>query len=317
MTLIPTPCIPSTNMLPNKTNITKYKTLLLVIPAVISWGLAFPFIKLSLNELTPINLTIMRFFITCSIIAVFMLFKSKTFSKLHKKDIPKIIALGFFGIIVYHLGLNYGEQYISAGAASLIIATIPLFIVILASIFLDEHITPKKITGIILAFIGISIISLWGQPNAIIEINYITGAITVVIAALMGALYTTAGKRLLNRYSALSLTFYAMLFGSIGLLPLLNTTLVHQVATMSPITWFAVIFLGLFSTVIAYTLWYVILQASEASQVGVYLYLIPIVSILVDVFVFHEPFTWLFILGGILVMTGVIIVNYTKQKRAA
>ena len=110
-------------------------------PTIIFWALAFPFIKIGLTELSSVNLTIMRLFIVCIVFLLFRFLKPQKFSKLYKKDIIPIFLLGFLGIIVYHLGLNYGEVYISASAASLIIATIPIFIVILAAIVLKEKIT--------------------------------------------------------------------------------------------------------------------------------------------------------------------------------
>ena len=67
--------------------------------------------------------------------------------------------------MIYHLGINYGEQYVSAGATSLIIATIPVFIVILAAAFLNEVITAKKLVGIIISMGGVIILSIWGTRN--------------------------------------------------------------------------------------------------------------------------------------------------------
>ena len=104
----------------------EWKFFLLMLLMIVVWALAFPFIKISLEELSFINLTIMRFFVVCVAFSVILLAKSKAFSKLHKKDIVPIFLLGFIGVMVYHFGLNYGEQLVSPGAASLIIATIPV-----------------------------------------------------------------------------------------------------------------------------------------------------------------------------------------------
>ena len=125
----------------------------------------------------------------------FQLLVTTHFSKLQKNDIPILFSLGFFGIVIYHLALNYGEQFISAGAASLIIATIPLFVVILAILFLSEKITYNIVIGISLSLIGVIIISIYGNENIILEINYISGAIAVLIAAIAGAGYTVASLK--------------------------------------------------------------------------------------------------------------------------
>ena len=158
----------------------KYFPFLILFP-IIFWAFAFPFIKIGLEELNPINLTIMRLFATCAIFLLIILITPKKFSPLHKKDIIPLFLLGFLGLVVYHLGLNYGEIYISASAASLIIATIPIFTVIFATIFLKEKITKKIVIGISLALSGVVIITLTGTSTNPFEITYTSAAVAVYI----------------------------------------------------------------------------------------------------------------------------------------
>jgi len=295
-------------------NFSRLKYIIMMLIMVVVWAFAFPLIKIGLEELSFINLTIMRFFIVCCILPFILLFKKKRFSKLHRKDIGPIILLGFFGVIVYHLGLNYGEQFISPAAASLIIATIPVQIVILAIIFLKEKISFIKALGVIIAMTGVVVISIWGKAESSLKIEYIYGAISVLIAALMGALYTISGKKLLNRYNGLSLTVYAMLFGSIGLIPFLNYSLIEQVSNMSINGWFAVIFLGVFSTIIGYVIWYVALENKKASEISIFLYAIPVFSTIFSYFLFKDEITFMFVFGGVLVIAGLAIVNMRINK---
>jgi drug/metabolite transporter (DMT)-like permease len=304
----------------NKEKINKssnWKFILMMITCVVVWAFAFPFIKVGLSNLSFTNLTIMRFFVVCIVFIAILLLQPKRFSKLHKKDILPIFMLGLLGLTIYHLGLNYGEQYISPGAASLIIATIPVIVVISAFIFLKEKITSKKIFGVILALFGVVIISVWGTPESTIEINLIHGAIAVVIAAIVGAFYTIAGKKLLERYNALSLTVYAMLLSSLALIPFLflKPSIIDQVTAMSAYSWFAVIFLGVFSTVIGYTLWYVGLETRSTSDVSVYLYAIPVLSTMISYFLLDEKITMFFVLGGIFVIVGLWLVNINGRQK--
>lgn len=295
--------------------LSNWQFVVMMIITVIVWAFAFPFIRIGLDELSFVNLTIMRFVVVCVTLLAILLLQPKRFSKLHKKDIIPIFILGFFGVMVYHFGLNYGEQYVSPGAASLIIATIPVFIVVLAVMFLNEKITLKKFLGIVLSLSGVLIISIWGTQDASIEIEYMSGALAVLVAAAMGALYTVAGKKLLSRYSALSLTVYAMLLGSLGLLPFLSKSLLDEVSAMSARGWIAVIFLGICSTVIGYILWYVALKIKTASEVSVYLYAIPVLSTIISYVLFDDKITLLFIFGGLLVIVGLVIVNMKTQQK--
>lgn len=292
----------------------KYFFVIIGFP-IVFWAFAFPVIKIGLTELSPVNLTIMRLFITCIVFSlVYSLFRKK-FSPLKKKDIFPLFLLGFLGIIIYHFGLNYGEQYISASVSSLIIATIPIFTVIFAAIILKENITLKMAFGIILSLLGVIVISTLGNEETTIEIQYIFGALAVVVASLVAAGYTIAGKKLLKRYSALSLTFYAFIFGSIGLLPFVSSSLFIEVANMSYVGWSSVIFLSIFPTVIGYVLWYVALEIKDASKLGVYLYFIPVLSTIISFFILDEKITLFFLLGGILVIIGLVIVNKQNKKK--
>ncbi len=282
---------------------------------MVFWACAFPLIIVALRQLSPVNLAILRLFIASTIFLCLVIFQRKHFSPFYKKDTLRLFLLGFIGISVYHLGLNYGEQFVSAGAASLIIATIPIFVVILAKLFLSEHIDKKIVLGIIIALAGVVIISLWGNPDARIEIDYLSGALAVVLAAFVGAVYTIAGKKMMNRYNPLSLTAYAFLIGNLGLIPFLSPSFFEEVMQLSIVTWSAVLFLAFFPTVIAYSLWYTALEVKQASEISVFLYATPVISTLLGAIFLQEKVTIYYVLGGAFVLAGLYVVN--KQRRRA
>ena len=294
--------------------IDRYFFLVIGLP-IVFWACAFPLIIVSLRQLSPVNLAILRLFIASLIFLCLVLFQRKRFSPIHKKDFFPLFLLGFIGVSVYHLSLNYGEQYISAGEASLIIATIPIFVVVLAKIFLSERIDLKMIVGIIIALVGVAIISLWGNPDARIEIDYISGALAVVLSAFVGAVYTIAGKKMMNRYNPLSLTAYAFLIGNLGLIPFISPSFFEEVMQLSIITWASVLFLAIFPTVIAYTLWYSALEVKQASELSVFLYATPVLSTLLGAIFLQEKITIFFVLGGILVIAGLYEVNKQRKKQ--
>ena len=293
-------------------NFTELKFVLMMIVAVVSWAFAFPFIKIGLQELSAVNLTILRLFLVCGVFLFLMVIIPRKFTPLEKKDIVPLFLLGFFGVVVYHLGLNYGELYISASAASLIIASIPVFTVMFAALLLKEKLTQKIVIGVIVSLGGVVIISFTGTSSNPFEITYLSAAVAVFISALAGAGYTIAGKKLLTRYSALSLTVYAFLFGSLGLLPFVSSSLVDEISKLSWNGWGAVLFLALFPTVVGYVLWYVALEIKTASEISVFLYFIPVLSTIISYFLFQESITLLFLLGGVLVIGGLILVNMKK-----
>jgi len=290
-------------------------SVVLVSLPLIGWSLAFPLIKIALEDLSWVNLTVLRFTVACTALLVLLGVQRHRFPLPTWRELPGLFVLGFFGIIVYHLGLNYGEQYVSPGAASLIVATIPVFVVMLAVVFLDEGVNGRKLLGIGLSLSGVVVLTVWGTGTASVEVDYVLGAIAVLVAAVMGAVYTVAGKKMLSRYSPLSLTVYAMLLGSLGLLPVVDGSLVSQVQQLSWQTAGAVLFLGLFSTIVSYVLWYMALHRQSASSLSVYLYVIPVIATALSYVLFDDTITPLYLLGGILVIAGVAVVNRQRAAR--
>ena len=171
--------------------------------------------------------------------------------------------------------------------------------------------------GTIFALSGVIIISMWGKQGENLEIKYLVAALAVVVSSIASAAYTIAGKTLLKRYNPLSLVSYAMLLGSFGLLPILlfDTSIFSQAATMSLSTLGAILFLGLFSTVIGYVLWYVALEMRTASEISIYLYSIPVFSTIISYFLFGYMITILFVFGGVLVVIGLILVNLKEKSK--
>ena len=162
--------------------------------------------------------------------------------------------------------------------------------------------------------LGVIVISISGKPDGSIEIYYMSAAIAVLIAAIMGACYTIAGKKLLESYSAISLTMYAMIFGSLGLIPFLNISFFEEVTKLSITGWLAVLFLSVCSTVIGYVFWFVALEIKDASKLSAYLYFIPVLSTIISFILFNEKITIFFIIGGVLVIIGLYIVNKHRNK---
>ena len=169
--------------------------------------------------------------------------------------------------------------------------------------------------GIIISLCGVVIISIAGTPNASFEIKYLSAAAAVLVASIVGAIYTIAGKKLLERYSPLSLTVYAFLLGIIGLIPFIRLSLFEELMNLSITGWIAVIFLGIFPTFIAYIFWFVTLEVKTASELSVYVYLIPVVSTVISHFLIDEKITIFFFFGGILVIAGLFVVNKKYKVR--
>jgi drug/metabolite transporter (DMT)-like permease len=302
----------------NKSSNTDYKFLSMMLICIVSWACAFPFIKLVLREVSYVTLTILRFLVVCIASLVVITLKYKILTPLRKKDVIPIFLLGLFGVMGYHFSLNYGEEYVSSSVASLIVATIPVFSVIFAVIILKERLTVWRLAGLLAGLTGVTVISLLGIRDTTLEVKYVSGLLAVLASAILGSLYSIFGKKLLVRYSGLSLTLYALLLGSIILIPsaAMYTSLIDEISRVSLVSWLSVIFLGLVSTTLAYVLWYMALERRAASEISIYLYGVPLLSTLISYILFNEQLTMYFFIGAGLIITGLACINKKSNKRS-
>ncbi len=276
--------------------INKWTVLILTI---LFWGLAFSAIKYSVQTLTPVELAGLRFFVAD------LFFMGTIFIgnfKLRLRDYPMVFILGLFGVTIYHVFLNLGEIYVTSGVASLLIATSPIFVLFLSRLFLSETITSRKLTGIVMAFLGVAVLS---EPEFNVKA---AGVIFVLLSSISASIYTVMGKRLMRRYNYAILTNYAIIFGSLPLMPFVPSALSRLVTTGDVILGFSVVFLGIFSTYLGYLGWYYFLEREEASRASVFLLAIPLVAIIAGVILLGETIDIMTLLGGIAIIGGIALV---------
>lgn len=266
---------------------------------VVFWGLAFTAIKYSVRYLSPIAVASLRFAIANMLFALLII----SGRRIRWGDLPKVFALGIFGVSVYHIFLNLGEVYIPSGVASVVISLAPVFVLILSGVFLKERITYTKVAGTAIAFLGVVVISEPSHAN-------IFGIAVVMVSTVASAIYTTFGKSLLSRYDPITLTSNAMVLGSIPLYPFLLDSLQSLNGDPNPIG--SIVFLGIFSTFFGYLGWYHFLEKEEASRASVFLLAIPVVSLLAGNLLLAEPLTIRTIAGSGLVLLGIYIVLRKK-----
>ena len=284
------------------------------------WASAFAGIKAGLR-LTPTGaigpdgygpgeLALLRFGTASAVLGVYALLTRMRLPS--RGDLPRIALAGFLGISVYHLGLNFGEVQISAGAASLLISAGPVFTAILSTVFLHERVTAIGWTGILVAFAGVAVISL-GESGGV---RFEPAALLVLLSALATAAYFIASKRPLRHYSALEFTAYAIWAGTVPML-FFAPGLVRQFPVAAPSATLAVVYLGVFPAAVAYVLWSYALSRMPASLLSTFLYLSPVLAMFIAWVWIGEVPAPLTIIGGLVAIVGVVIVQTKGQPPRA
>lgn len=220
------------------------------------------------------------------------------------RDIPAIMLLGFLGITVYHVALSYGEVSVTAGAASLLIASGPVFTALLATFFLGERLNVWGWLGIAASFLGVTIVAL-GEGEGV---QFDPGAFLILLAAFSTSLYFVFQKPYLRKYSALQFTAYTIWAGTLFMLAFI-LGLAQAVRTAPLDATLAVVYLGVFPAALAYVTWTYALSRAPASIAASFLYLSPVLALLIAWIWLGEMPPTLSLTGGFLSLLGVVLVN--------
>lgn len=273
------------------------------------WGIAFVAIKAIEPLLTPVNLTLLRWFLASLGFLALTPFLGKLKSPFEKRDLPRFLLVAFAIVVAYHLTLNYSESSVSAGIAVLLVSLGPVFIVILSRIVLKEHHGREIVFAIALAFAGAVILSLGSALTH--GSSTITGILEAVGTAFSFSVSAVFSKPLVQKYGPIPVTIRAGLLGTLMLLPLISGSFVTQVSRMPLYGWIAMLFLSLLSTVVGYMLFYTLVNRGPLARLSIQLYLIPVVGVTGGILILGETLSYFTIVGG-----GAMLLSVAYATRA-
>jgi len=220
---------------------------------------------------------------------------------------------GLTGIFLYMWAFNAGTALVPSGVAGFIIASCPVFTLIFAIIFLKERTTRWVWLGVAVSFVGVVVIAATQITERF--------ALNLGIGLLLGAAVSTSiffiiQKVLLKKYTIMQVTAYPILFGTAFMLIFLPS-LLDQWGSAAPAAHITVVYLGIFPAAIAYFLWnYALANAQKTVHVTSMLYLSPFLASLMAFIWLGEHIPPLAYIGGVVIITGLIITNFLRRERA-
>ena len=223
----------------------------------------------------PMRAAFLRFAISGAVLWLYLRATKPERLVVQRADYVPMAFIGIFGITLTYL-LNYaGLARSAATAAALILSTEPVWVILLAVLFLRERMTLAKAAGIVLGLGGAFLVVLsTGSTTEASAKTALIGNALIVASLLVESCGILVIKRLASRYSGFTITVWQFLIGSACLLPFaVGEHLRVGWQTPSPAAWLALGYLVIACTITAYTLWFVLLEKADASRLSIFLFL--------------------------------------------
>ena len=278
----------------------------LLIIAILIWGFAYVVTKSGLSALPPMLFALLRYAVA-SVLLVPLALARGGLAKL-PQPVPwkMLLLMSLTGVGLYYVLFNLSLSYTSASQTALIQSAFPAIVAIMAVFWLHEHLTRRRIVGIALAVAGVALIVARGPADAAAR-DPLLGNLLAFASVLCWGTYTILAKRMAN-VDPIALTATISLIGTAMLVPaVLIESAPLALSAISREGWLAILYLGGLASAASYLLYMRALRELDASLVGTYINLSPVIGVVSGVLVLGESITATAIIGGAMVLAGVWI----------
>jgi len=286
------------------------------------WGASFAAAKIGMADLAPLNLVILRFILASAIFGGILLTR-KSKAAVEKRDLPRLIGLGFFAVTSYFYIQYTGLKYTTTINAALIIATVPAWTALIGAGLGWERITAAGGLGIAVAFAGVALIVGGGRGADLLSSATLPGDCLLLINAVTWAGITVYGKTILKKYSPFVAMAWVHIFGTLMLLPLAfipsplaPAPLVRQLAGVTWPTVASAFYLAVLCSVYAYYVWYSGVEKLGAVNTAAFSYFNPLFAAIVGTLFMSETLSVYTVSGGGIVLAGVYLINRASGRSA-
>lgn len=275
------------------------------------WGLSFPAIAVGLEYLPPLVFAALRYDVAAVLLLAYAVVRVDAWRPAARGDVVAIVGGGVF--LVAGNGLLFvGQQTVPSGVAAVLQALVPVVTAVWAFVLLGEGLSSRGLAGVAVAFVGVSLVI---QPDP----SNLLGGDTAGRVVIVGQVVSVAlGGVIVQRANAslarVPLTGWAMAVGAV-VLHVVSVGIGERPSSslaLDPTAVAAVVYLGVFSTALAFLIYFTILAEYGAFEAALVSYAVPVVATLVGVVVLGETMSALTVLGF-----GLVLVGFVLLKREA
>ena len=274
------------------------------------WGTSYILIKKSLDGFTAFEVGALRISISCLVALPIAIYGLK---KIPKQKYVYVLLIGIFGTglpsILFPLSLLHSDSSVNGILNSLS----PLWTLIIGYYLYQVAITPTKVAGILIGFSGALVLVL-GKQSKLIQFDLVYCFLPILATFCYGMSANITKQKLQNQNPIYTTALAMNMIGIPALISLFFTDAPHKIS--SGLVWFpfmCVVLLALFATLVAWVLFYRLVQRTDALFASSVTYLVPIVAVGWGLY-FHEVLSLLQVLGMLLILTGVYFTTYQKKS---
>lgn len=280
---------------------------------IIIWGTTFISTKILLVDFQPVEILFFRF--VMGLLALLIIYPHRLKTTTKRQELTFALA-GLCGIFLYYLLENIALTYTMASNVGVIISVAPFFTAIMSHLFLKEEgkLRANFFIGFVVAMIGIFLISFNGSK---LELNPV-GDLLALLAAFVWACYSILTKKISSYgYHTILTTRRVFFYGILFMIPTLFMFDFHLELSRftNPVYLFNIIFLGLGASALCFVSWNLAVKVLGAVKTSIYIYMVPVITVVTSTLILHEQITALSIIGTLLTLAGLFLSERKTMRK--
>jgi drug/metabolite transporter (DMT)-like permease len=274
-----------------------------LILIMIVWGSTYVVTKAVVREIPPLTLAVLRYLIAAGVLVPIAIARGGLMRLPRPLPLAPLALMGLTGIAILTVGFNYALIYGSATQGALVYALSPAAVAVAAVLGLNESISKRRIAGIVFSILGAALVVASGEMDRAAP-RPLIGALCMLAGVAAWAHYTVVAKRLADTNQVVVIAWVSII-GTLMLLPFALVELLHSPAPQPSLeAWLGTFYLGAIASAGAYVMYSRVLRELDASLVGAYFTLDPMVGVASAVLFLGEVLRVGQIVGGVIALLG-------------
>lgn len=278
------------------------------------WAAQYPAYKTATSHAGPVTVSLWTFLVAALVLIPFFIRERReSAERAARFEWGGFFLLAALGLVPGSAVLAWGTELSTASNAALLYLTLPVITAVMAVTLLREKMTLVRWGSLVLALVGVLIVSGPDWHHANLHNMKFLGGNLVILAAITGsAFYNVYSKRLLGRYTPLEVLVFGYLIAaglSVPLVLMMEPSALAAMPSYTPDVWVSLLVLSVFSWGLAMVLWMHLLKRLDVSQASVSIYLLPLLGVLFSAILLKEKITPAMLAGGLLTLAGTILIT--------